>query len=164
MTGDGRLQAWRVWLVLAALACGAVHARGVDRAIAGEVVAVADGDTLTILAARQEIRVRLSEIDAPERRQAFGTVSRQHLAQLCFRKQAVVTAESTDRYGRVVGRVACAGVDANAAMVRAGLAWAYTRYMRDPRIAILEREARAARRGLWRDPAPIPPWSYRRGS
>ena len=150
-------------MVAGLLACGAVHARGVDRTIAGEVVGIADGDTLTVLAGRQEIRVRLSEIDAPERRQAFGTVARQHLAKLCFRKQAVVKAESTDRYGRVVGRVACAGVDANAAMVRAGLAWAYTRYMRDPRIAILEREARAARRGLWRDPAPIPPWAFRHG-
>lgn len=159
----GRGRAAIALVVAVLLVCGAVHARGVDRTIAGDVVGVADGDTLTILAGRQEVRVRLSEIDAPERRQAFGTVSRQHLAMLCFRKQAVVMVESTDRYGRVVGRVACAGVDANAAMVRAGLAWAYARYLRDPRIAALEREARVARRGLWRDPNPTPPWSYRHG-
>lgn len=155
--------AFRVLAAAGVLACGLAHARGVDRTIAGEVIGIADGDTLTLLAGRQEIRVRLSEIDAPERRQAFGTVSRQYLAKLCFRKQAVVRVESKDRYGRVVGRVACAGVDTNAAMVRGGLAWAYTRYLRDPRIAMLEREARAARLGLWHDQAPTPPWSFRRG-
>lgn len=146
-------------LVFAALlvAC----ASGWTRDFRGEVVAIADGDTLTILVGRQQIRVRLAEIDAPERRQAYGTVARQYLARLCFRRTAAVRVQSTDRYGRIVGRVTCAGVDANAAMVRAGLAWAYVRYLRDPQITALQREARQARLGLWRDADPAPPWVFR---
>jgi endonuclease YncB( thermonuclease family) len=107
------------------------------------------------------VKVRLAEIDAPEKRQAFGSRSRQHLAELCLRKEAVVRPTATDRYRRTVARVQCSGIEANAEQVRAGMAWAFTRYLKDPAIARLEQEARAERRGLWSDASPAPPWVWR---
>ncbi len=46
----------------------------------GRVIAVADGDTLTLLVGVQEHRIRLGGIDAPESDQAHGTRSRAALA------------------------------------------------------------------------------------
>ena len=72
----------------------------------GRVVGVADGDTLTILSAqRQQHRVRLSGIDAPEKRQAFGQVSKQHLSDLVYEKTVTVDFHKHDRYKRIVGKV-----------------------------------------------------------
>lgn len=127
------------------------------------VVAVADGDTLTCLSDdRQQIHVRLVEIDAPESKQAFGAKSKQALSDLCFQVHASIRSAGTDQYGRTLGRVTCNGVDANAEMVRSGMAWVYDRYVTDRSLYALQDEAKAARRGLWSEPAPIPPWDFRR--
>ena len=131
------------------------------------VVAISDGDTLKVRCEQQlqqparTLTVRLAEIDAPEKRQAFGTRSRAHLAMLCFGRTATVTVSEKDRYGRSVGRVTCGSTDANAAQVQAGMAWAYEQYLSDRSIKTSEEEARAAHRGLWADAAPIPPWRWR---
>lgn len=134
--------------------------------IACLVVAIADGDTLTARCGEpgsyQQVKVRLAEIDAPERGQPFGDRSRQHLAQLCHQQQATIRSSGQDRYDRAIARVECQGQDANAEQVRAGMAWAYTRYLTDPEIARLEQAARAARVGLWSDASPVPPWDWRR--
>lgn len=128
------------------------------------VVGVQDGDTLTCLtAAQQQIRVRLAEIDAPESAQPWGARSKQALSDICFGKDATLAVQDTDRYGRTVARVDCAGLDANAEQVRAGMAWAYRQYLRDQSLLGLEADAKAARRGLWTDAAPVPPWDWRRG-
>lgn len=50
---------------------------------AGRVVKVQDGDTLTVLVSRKQVKVRLADIDAPERKQPFGTRSRPSLGQSC---------------------------------------------------------------------------------
>lgn len=119
------------------------------------VVGVADGDTLTARCgqpgAYEQVKVRLAEIDAPEKKQPFGERSRQSLASLCFQREAVLRPTTIDRYGRTVARVECDGRDANAEQVRAGMAWAYTKYQTDPAIPWLELQARSARAGLWRD-------------
>ena len=128
----------------------------------GRVVAVADGDTLTILdASRQQHRIRLAEIDAPEKGQPFGQRSKQSLSGLCFGREAVIEDRGYDRYGRAIGRVSCAGIDANAEQVRRGMAWVFDRYATDRRLYAIQDEARAARRGLWINTAPVPPWEYR---
>lgn len=57
----------------------------------GKVVRVYDGDTLTVLANNQQIRVRLIEIDAPEQKQAFGKRSQQSMYKLCGGRLARVT-------------------------------------------------------------------------
>lgn len=126
------------------------------------VIAITDGDTLKARCAEQTVTVRLSEIDAPERQQPWGTRSRQHLAELCFQKAAEVRPTTKDRYGRTVARVTCAGTDANLAMARDGYAWAYTRYLTDRRVAGAEQLARREHLGLWADAHHVPPWTWRR--
>ena len=132
------------------------------------IVGVSDGDTLTARcdptsnATAQTLKVRLAEIDAPEKAQPFGARSKAHLASLCFGRAAQVRAQTVDRYGRTVARVWCDGVDANAEQVRVGLAWAYERYLKDERLLAVQTDAREAQRGLWADVQPVPPWEWRR--
>jgi endonuclease YncB( thermonuclease family) len=131
--------------------------------VTGKVVSVHDGDTLTVLVDRRQVRVRLIDIDAPELRQPFGTRSRQSLSNLCFGKMASLDVRGHDRYNRTLARVSCAGADANAEQVRRGYAWTFVRYARaDSPLFALEKEARTAHRGLWQDPYPIAPWEWRR--
>ena len=129
--------------------------------IAGRVVGVSDGDTLTLLSGREQIKVRLTEIDAPEKAQPFGNRSKLSLSALCFNKSAKLDDQGKDRYGRTLARVHCDGIDANAEQVRRGMAWVYDRYVTDRSLYQLQDEARAARRGLWADPSPMPPWEWR---
>ncbi len=130
------------------------------------IVGVTDGDTLTarcdVGGELQAVSVRLSQIDAPEKRQAWGDRSRQHLVALCFNKPATVHEETRDRNRRVIARVVCDGTDANAEQVRAGLAWVFDRYVTDRALYAVQDDARGARRGLWSDPDPMPPWDWRR--
>jgi endonuclease YncB( thermonuclease family) len=133
-------------------------------------VGVADGDTITVLGAgNRQTRVRLQGIDAPESRQAFGQASKRNLSDLVFDKQVVVEYEKTDRYGRTLGKVVAFGRDVNLEQVRAGLAWHYKYYQDEQSpadrqlYADAEAEARGAKRGLWADTNPIPPWDFRRG-
>lgn len=133
--------------------------------ISGKVVRIADGDTLTVLPAdRKQVRVRLAEIDAPETGQAFGRKSKDALRDMCARGgMTEVHVQDIDRYGRVIGRVYCSGVDTSAEQVRHGMAWVYDNYVRDKRLYKLQDSARASGIGLWSDPAPTQPWRWRRG-
>lgn len=131
---------------------------------AGQVVGVADGDTLTVLAENTPHKVRLAEIDAPEKKQDFGERAKQSLAALCFGQRAEVSQGKTDRYGRTVARVKCQGMDASMHQVQQGLAWAYTAYLTDPGIAMSERLARDSGLGLWVAADRVPPWLYRKGA
>jgi endonuclease YncB( thermonuclease family) len=151
-------------LALAAAALIAAGQPAFAERIAGRVVGVADGDTLTVLTDhKRQVRVRLAGIDTPERRQPYGTRARQVLSALAFGRSAEVEVEDTDRYGRSVGRVRVGGRDVNAEMVRRGAAWVYVRYNRDPALVALEAKARVARRGLWALPEAerVPPWEWR---
>jgi endonuclease YncB( thermonuclease family) len=144
----------------------AIPARSPARAaeFAGRVVGVSDGDTLTVLTgAREEVRVRLAEIDAPESGQPYGARSKQVLSDLAFGRQVRVSTVDIDRYDWVVGRVHAGSRDVNAQMVRQGAAWVFVRYSRDPALPPMEAEARAARRGLWALPEAerMPPWEWR---
>ena len=147
------------WLLLLTLVLAASGACG--ETLRGQVVRISDGDTLTLLIDRKQIKVRLTEIDAPEMKQAFGSRSRQSLGELCGRHAATVRTSGRDRYGRVLGRVECGGVDANAEQVRRGMAWVYDRYVTDRSLYALQDEARAAHAGLWADAAPTAPWAWR---
>lgn len=90
----------------------------------GRVVGVTDGDTITILDAdNTQHKVRLTGIDAPERRQAFGNMAKQHLASLIFGKTVTVEWFKHDRYKRILGKVLVDGRDANLEQIRAGFAW-----------------------------------------
>ncbi len=131
----------------------------------GRVVGIADGDTFTLLTAEKvEVRIRLAEIDAPESGQPFGDKSRNALARLIFGKNIRVVVQTTDRYGRIVGRPFVDEVDVCAEMVRSGAAWVYRRYLRDENLLSVEAEARAEKEGVWglSEAENMPPWEWRR--
>jgi endonuclease YncB( thermonuclease family) len=85
------------------------------------------------------------------------------LAGLTFERRARVIVTSTDRNGRLIGRVFVRSHDINAEMVRRGGAWVYVRYLADPALPELEAQAREARRGLWALPEAqrVPPREWR---
>jgi endonuclease YncB( thermonuclease family) len=139
------------------LACAAAAAAP----LAGRVVHVHDGDTLTVLVDRREARVRLAGIDAPERGQPFATASRRALSARVAGRDVVVDVQGRDGFGRTLGVVRVAGTDVNREQVRDGWAWVFRRFSHDPALLALEDEARRAGRGLWRDPRPVPPWTWR---
>lgn len=121
----------------------------------GRVVGISDGDTLTLLTERrEEVRVRLSDIDTLERGQPRGTRARQALSDLAFGKAVRIVVRDTYRYGRTVGRVHAGAQDVNAEMARRGASWVFRRYSDDPALLRLEQAARAERLGLWALPRP----------
>lgn len=129
----------------------------------GRVVGVLDGDTITVLVGREQRRVRLAGVDAPEKGQAFGQRSKQALSQMIFGREVTVVSTGRDRYERTLGIVQLMdGSSVNERLVENGWAWHYTRYSNDRRLSELETRARAARRGLWADPSPVAPWDFRK--
>jgi endonuclease YncB( thermonuclease family) len=129
------------------------------------VIGIADGDTLTARCETQggmaNIKVRLAEIDAPEKGQPFGNRSRQHLSDLCFKRQSAIRPQSTDRYGRTIAHVECDGIDANSEQVRVGMAWVYDKYVVDRGLYAVQTQAQETKRGLWSDASPTSPWTWR---
>ncbi len=134
-----------------------------DRIHEGKVIKITDGDTLTRLVDSKQLRIRLSDIDTPERKQPFGSRAKQALSDLVFGKQARVVEVTVDRYGRIVGRVYMGETDVNRELVAQGFAWVYRKYSNDAELLRLEAEAKEKGLGLWADPNPIPPWEWRRG-
>lgn len=151
-------------LAAAVIALACVTPAGAAMVLSGRVVAVADGDTLTLRdASRRPQRIRLAAIDAPESDQPFGAQATEALTALCLGRHARAHAAGRDHYGRVVATVHCNGTNVNAELVRRGLAWVDRQHARrDASLADLEQAARMARRGLWSDAAPIAPWAWRR--
>ena len=87
----------------------------------GRVVAITDGDTLTILTTdRVQHRVRLAGIDTPEKRQPFGQVAKNHLSSLVNGQTVKVNYYKRDRYGRIIGKVLASGTDAGLRQIEAG--------------------------------------------
>ena len=132
---------WRACLVVLAALLTLVPAAAETEHL-GKVVGIADGDTFTLLVDRQQLRIRLAEIDTPEKGQPYGNRARQALSELIYGKTVRVVGVDHDRYGRVVGRVYVGSIDVNAEMVRRGAAWVYRKYAKDPSLYELENEAR----------------------
>ncbi|EAA9461461.1 hypothetical protein EIP56_06120 [Salmonella enterica] len=133
--------------------------------IQGKVIRVLDGDTIEVLQDKQDkkpVRIRLANIDVPEKKQAFGSWSTSQLKTLVAGKQVIVSYSHKDRYGRVIGRVFTTnGTEASRFMVKSGAAWVYERYNADESLPALQREAQEQKRGLWADSNPVPPWEWR---
>lgn len=144
-------------------------------ALVGQVVAVADGDTLTVLSETGKTqRVRLASIDAPEKAMEYGKEARDTMVQLALGKLVSVTEDGYDAYGRLIGIVSHGNVSLNEKMVKLGMAWVFCdkpetpqrcKYLneRDWHFEKLQEEARRMRAGLWAQEMPIPPWDYRKG-
>lgn len=132
--------------------------------VVGYVIGITDGDTLTILDNSKQLhKIRLANIDAPEKSQDFGMVSKKNLSNICFKQSAIAEIQSKDRYGREVGVVYCKQIEANYKQVNDGFAWAYRKYSNDPKYLNVEAQAKYKKSGLWQMSSPIPPWEYRRG-
>lgn len=100
--------------------------------LTGRVVSIADGDTVTVLdGSNQQHKIRLAGIDAPEKKQPYGELAKQHLASLVFNRQVIVEWDKTDRYQRIVGKVLVNGNDANLEQLKAGMAWWYEKYRKE---------------------------------
>ncbi|QTR49249.1 thermonuclease family protein [Candidatus Thiothrix anitrata] len=134
----------------------------------GQVVHIADGDSLTVLASNKEsFKIRLQGIDAPERGQAFGKHCKEQLNQLANGKAVQVEAYKQDKYGRIIAKISVGNSDLALTLLRQGCAWHYTAYAKEqsPRdnktYAKAEKQARTAQKGLWQDENPIAPWDYR---
>jgi endonuclease YncB( thermonuclease family) len=129
----------------------------------GRVVALADGDTCTVLdGAKVQHKIRLAGIDAPEKGQPFGTKTRENLAGRVFGQVVHVEVIDVDRYRREVGRINLGERFINAEMVRDGFAWRYPQYDRPGEFTAAEADAREHQRGLWVDPHAKPPWEWQR--
>lgn len=132
--------------------------------ITGRVVAISDGDTFTLLANnKKEVKIRLAEVDTPERKQPYGNKAKQELASLIFDKTVTVKAKTIDKYGRTVGRVYAGNTDVCAEMVSRGAAWVYRQYASDSHLFALEKQAQINKTGLWSLPESqrMAPWQWR---
>lgn len=128
----------------------------------GRVVGISDGDTIKVITTnKQQVTIRLVEIDAPEKKQAYGQQAKKTLSSLCYKETATVKERGKDKYGRTLARVYCRQLDVNAEMVKRGMAWAFLKYLTDPAIAEFEQEAKAQKIGLWADANPVSPWDFR---
>ena len=134
-------------------------------AFSGKVVGVADGDTITVLRDKEQVKIRLYGIDCPEKGQAFGKRAKQFTSKMVFGKVVEVKVVDTDRYGRTVALVAVNKQILNEELLKAGYAWVYYQYCHEMIChawADYQFAAKLDKRGLWRDPDPIPPWEFRR--
>ena len=145
---------------IAALASLAACTPNTDT-LTGKVIGVSDGDTIKVLVNKKQVTVRLEGIDAPEAKQSFGNKSKQALSDMIFGREVTITDTSDDRYGRTIGTVILGSTNINAKMIEDGWAWHYKEYSKDKRLAELEKEAKAAKSGLWTDSNPLPPWEFR---
>ncbi len=128
-----------------------------------KVIAISDGDTITVLAPdKTQIKVRLAEIDAPEKKQAFGTKSKEALAEKIFGKEIRLEGTKKDRYGRLIGKVYIDNRYINQEMIEEGWVWHYTEYSKSSELESAQQYAKKHKVGLWADVAPTPPWEFRK--
>ena len=159
--------AWPILLVCCCLALAipveSLAKKSRPREFSGEVVKIADGDTITVLRGRKQVKVRLWGVDCPEKKMPHGSRARAFTGELCFRREVRVTPQAVDDYGRVVARVYLEdGRELNLELLRAGMAWWYQRYApKASEYRAAHEKARAERVGLWADRDPTPPWEWR---
>jgi endonuclease YncB( thermonuclease family) len=131
----------------------------------GSVIAVVDGDTIEVLNSKQRAeRIRLNGIDCPEKGQAYGKKAKQAASALVYGKEVTLQAHGKDKYGRTIADVFLADTtNVNHELVKDGWCWWYRKYApRNTELEKLEKDARDSKKGLWVDPAPFPPWVYRK--
>jgi micrococcal nuclease len=127
-----------------------------------KVIEVLDGDTVLIARAGGLLKIRMAEIDAPEKAQAFGADSAQSLSGMVMGKQVKFVSQTMDQYDRMVAHLSVNGLDVNAEQIRRGMAWEYSNFHSNKALITLQSEAKQAPRGLWVQSDPIPPWEWRK--
>jgi endonuclease YncB( thermonuclease family) len=130
----------------------------------GKVIKVTDGDSINIMYEGKTLRIRLAEIDAPERGQPFGKKSKEALADYVAGKEVQVVEIDIDRYERIVGQVYLGDLWVNGALVRGGYAYVYPKYATSKQLYEYEAEAQESKAGIWKLPESerIKPWVWRK--
>ncbi|MES0874319.1 thermonuclease family protein [Sinimarinibacterium thermocellulolyticum] len=146
-------------LLVGALCCVLPTGTWAQACRRAEVVRVHDGDTLTLRCDGKPLTLRLAGIDAPEYRQPGGREARAALAALIDGRPLAVAVTASDRYGRRIGDISIDGNEVSLSLVAQGWAWCGARSAAACRSR--QESARRARRGLWREPDPLPPWRWR---
>ena len=127
------------------------------------VIAVMDGDTLMVLRGSEKIKIRLVNIDAPEKSQAYGKESRDALLASVLKKQVRVSSQAVDNYGRMIAEIHVNGRSVNEEMVASGMAWEYSHFHRNKHYLALQSAAQQAHLGLWsQTDKPVPPELWRK--
>lgn len=160
----GRARATGLLAVLVLLATLGARAHGpaAGSELHGKIVQVKDGDSMVLRVGDDNVGVRTFGVDCPERGMPFSARAKSFTTGLVGNRDVTVVVHDVDRYGRIVGDVKLDdGRSLARELLRAGLAWYYRRYASDAEYEKLESEARAAKRGLWSEPNPIPPWKFR---
>jgi micrococcal nuclease len=127
-----------------------------------KVIAVLDGDTVLVKRASGLLKIRLAEIDAPEKAQTFGETSKRSLSEMVMGKQVRIVSQAIDQYGRMVAHLYINGLDVNAEQIRRGMAWEYSNFHSNQALIALQNEAKLVPRGLWAQSDPTPPWEWRK--
>ncbi len=135
-----------------------------DTTLLGKVVAITDGDTFKLLTQDSTLyRIRVANIDCPERKQPFSTKAKQFTSDAIFSKAVNVEIINTDRYGRLIGVVYYNdSLVLNHEIIKNGFAWHYVKYSKDTELQEIEDLAKVNKVGLWSDPHAIPPWEWRK--
>ena len=130
----------------------------------GKVVKIADGDTLTLLLEKTQYKIRLAQIDTPEKGQPYGQKAKQALGNMVFNKLIKVKIETIDRYGRYVADIYLDKKHVNAELVKAGAAWVYRKYSNNKVLILLEQDAKKNKIGLWgmQEDQIMAPWEWRK--
>ena len=130
----------------------------------GVVIKVVDGDTITLLEKTPEgkrtYQIRLEGIDSPERRQDGYEGAKDYLEKLIWGETVTVQYTGKDQYDRILGLILYGELRVNDEMVKEGWAWRY-KHSTSRKLASYESEARAAKKGFWAEPNPVPPWEWK---
>ena len=152
----------RTGIILALLLMGSP---ALGHSITGTVTRVIDGDTICVNPRNprlQSVKVRLAEIDAPEKNQAFGAESTKALSDMILGKEVVVEYSKRDRYRRIIGNIYLRKIWINQELVARGAAWHYKKYSSNPDLAKAETVAREDNLGLWGGTDASAPWVWRK--
>lgn len=156
-----KFQDYKILLLAWMLLCGQANA---SEPYTAKVIHISDGDTIKVLTENKEqIKIRLAEIDTPERKQPWGNKAKQALSEFTSQKMVTVSPVTTDRYGRTIAHIYVGDLNVNKEMVRTGNAWVYRKYLKDNSLLAIEAEAMEAKRGLWAlaEAERVPPWEWR---
>ena len=158
------MKRWQLFISLLAALClfTLLPAYG-EEVLRGNVINIVDGDTLDVQVGPGKHRIRLAEIDSPERNQPWGDEAKQGLASKVLKQEVRIVVIDIDRYGRRVGTIFLGQTDINRLMVSEGHAWVYRQYLQDKRLIEIETMAREAGVGLWSQSDAVPPWDWRKG-
>lgn len=151
-----------MWKLVCSLLCASLVFPAQAETFTAQVIEVLDGDTVLVLRGHQKIKIRMANIDAPEKAQEGGMAAKQSLFDMVQHRQVQVDSQAVDSYGRIVGTLTLDGNNINEEQVRRGMAWEYSNYHSNKTYIALQNEAQQARRGLWAQPGAMPPSQWRK--